>query len=806
MYSLSIRRTILFTIRDPASASSARRRGCLAACLLTLSAVLVGVSTAEADSRLNDYVELTRWAFSRPLPLPDDGLEIRLDAARWRFESGTVQLQSPLANGQSYGLVFEGRGRFVLEVPDPIELRQLRRFTRQPELTRLEQEFTRLVLKTSDPGLFGDLRATGPFEPSALARERHDSWLRRRLLDADSMVVEAGSDPAGYFVAIDTLTKEWDWLTVTYDARRREELQLTRFNPGYKVDESWISLDRAGQRRDDSRPSYDYQPAFTATDVDIVIDVRQRAKQSPGGFSAVQPVRAKLNAEVKIEARIDGLRALHFELTPSAEQVVVTGEQETPLAILRDAVGKRSSAVDNDVEDDSLLVLLPEPLAAGQTMRLTFEYEMRLWGYASGRSWYPGPAGPIPVRLGPHTVAFELQYRDYQHVRASGLLDWEEAGRSRWVQNRPVKMASFAVFGKPHEVSHSLPDVPPVRTFASLGGRMSPERVEQVGTDVSIAIDYFQRLFADPLPGQEFRSALIPSGHGQAFDGFLHIGDYTVAFDNLAATSLFRAHEVAHQWWGHRVLWASYRDQWLSEAFAEYSAMMFVQAAVEGGDKEFPKILAAYTDEVTGSIKSAFSNYARPDYTPMTRIGLERIGPIGHGHRCYVPEAGSAYFTQTYLKGSLVLHMLRVLVSHMTRDPDTFIDILRTFIRRHSDSYASTDDFVAVLTEKVPADWSWFFDQWVYSAEIPTYAWRHKIVEGAQAPFELHLQVDQTNVPPDFRMAVPVRIEFSGDRAGTVLAFVDEPSKEFVFPLPERPKRVTFNPDNAVLARMKKKR
>ena len=55
-------------------------------------------------------------------------------------------------------------------------------------------------------------------------------------------------------------------------------------------------------------------------------------------------------------------------------------------------------------------------------------------------------------------------------------------------------------------------------------------------------------------------------------------------------------------------------------------------------------------------------------------------------------------------------------------------------------------------------------------------------------------------------MAVPVRIEFSGDRAGTVLAFVDEPSKEFVFPLPERPKRVTFNPDNAVLARMKKKR
>ena len=31
-------------------------------------------------------------------------------------------------------------------------------------------------------------------------------------------------------------------------------------------------------------------------------------------------------------------------------------------------------------------------------------------------------------------------------------------------------------------------------------------------------------------------------------------------------------HEVAHQWWGHAVGWASCHDQWLSEGFAEFSA------------------------------------------------------------------------------------------------------------------------------------------------------------------------------------------------------------------------------------------
>src|SRR5437660_12357771 len=36
-------------------------------------------------------------------------------------------------------------------------------------------------------------------------------------------------------------------------------------------------------------------------------------------------------------------------------------------------------------------------------------------------------------------------------------------------------------------------------------------------------------------------------------------------------------HEVAHQWFGHGVGWASYHDQWLSEGFAEFAAGLFVQ-------------------------------------------------------------------------------------------------------------------------------------------------------------------------------------------------------------------------------------
>src|ERR1700723_2849682 len=47
--------------------------------------------------------------------------------------------------------------------------------------------------------------------------------------------------------------------------------------------------------------------------------------------------------------------------------------------------------------------------------------------------------------------------------------------------------------------------------------------------------------------------------------------------DQTAVTDFFRGHETSHQWWGHRVGWKSYYDQWLSEGFAEFSGDLYVE-------------------------------------------------------------------------------------------------------------------------------------------------------------------------------------------------------------------------------------
>ncbi|MEI9811822.1 MAG: M1 family aminopeptidase [Acidobacteriota bacterium] len=42
-------------------------------------------------------------------------------------------------------------------------------------------------------------------------------------------------------------------------------------------------------------------------------------------------------------------------------------------------------------------------------------------------------------------------------------------------------------------------------------------------------------------------------------------------------SDLMVAHEVAHQWWGDTVATTAYQDQWMMEALAQYSALLWME-------------------------------------------------------------------------------------------------------------------------------------------------------------------------------------------------------------------------------------
>ena len=97
-------------------------------------------------------------------------------------------------------------------------------------------------------------------------------------------------------------------------------------------------------------------------------------------------------------------------------------------------------------------------------------------------------------------------------------------------------------------------------------------------------------------------------------------------------------HEVAHQWWGHLVGWKSYRDQWMSEGFVEFSAALYAQAT--GGNDEFIDFWEEQRQLITN---------ARPqtkDRKPYT------VGPVTQGYRLNSGKTGRVARFMIYPKGA----------------------------------------------------------------------------------------------------------------------------------------------------------
>ncbi|HVG10151.1 MAG TPA: M1 family aminopeptidase [Thermoanaerobaculia bacterium] len=746
-----------------------------------------------------EYLDLQRWQYqATPQTVPAGGLKWEMEGASWSLDSGKIWVAE-----SGTGIVFEGKGRFRMAVPDPIELAQLRRFTQKPELQEIDEPFTALVLRTAGELPIQLAAPSGGFKEHKLARERHEHWLTQRLFDADSRVLAALKTPGDRFLRVDAKTQGFGWLTFDYDAQRLEEIRLETFNSAYSYPEVWLSLDRAADRDPQGRPAGHspsrHQPAIDVEHADITADLTEAGRDEDF-------FKGRFQVGIRFNGSQAGAQAVQLYLHPFAKLTSVT-EDGQPAPFIRDHIGGRRGIIDNRVYDDSLVVLLNHPIVPGESRRLDFEYEIDLTNYVHSRVWYPEGEGDETFLTDPHTARLDLTARKKHEIRAMGRREetpeppGEDRGRSHgvWVIDHPVKMVTFSFAEKFHEEKIKLDGVPEVICFGSKVEVSRRARFADVGQDVAASLAYFQKLLDSPLPPDPIYVTSIAARHGQAFDGFIHLGEQTFDLLGPGIAELFRAHETAHQWWGHRLGAATYRDAWLGEAFAEYTAMMFVADTVPDGPKLFQEILRSYQDEMNGSIKSGFSKFARTDINLANRTWGNRIGPVGHGWRANTGEVPTAYSSLVYGKGALVLHMLRGLLREATGSDQALVDVLRDFLRTHQGGVASTSDLAAAVARRAPGDWSWFFEEWVERAEIPTYRWSYGI-QGNTAT----LHVRQTDVPAGFRMSVPVRIEMADGTSVERFVKVDEPEESFELSFESRPKALVFNPDYAVLAKMKR--
>jgi hypothetical protein len=763
-----------------------------------------GVPTATAK----DWQLLQQWRFGAPaVAVPGDGIVISKDTAAWTLESGTVVPMEPVAGGRVTGFVFEGKGRFRMEIPDRFELAQLRRFTQQPAIERIDEPFTRLVVRTTGqlPLAIPAATPSPSYTPSPLARDRHEAWLKYLRQDVDARVIAGLLTPGDDYLLVDADTAGFGWLAYEWEpAASQEQITPFKIQKLNEFVEQWVSLARPEERDAAGRPTASRHAPIHITHVDIDVNLTKHGGSVPSLQGPPLRDKASFRCRMTFQPLVEGSRALLLRLTPEAKVTAVLTRDGRPLEFLRDHIGARFASIDNEIYDGSLIVLLDRPLVKGEESQLDFEYEMKTYNYVFGRGWYPGTGAAFTDR---HTSRLTFTMPKKFDVRAVGVPESDriegDVKKAVWVMDRPTSQVAFSFGESFKEERLKIEGVPEVVSFGTPGGLFSGGMVRNVGVDIANSLNFYQQYFDVKIPAQRIYATAIQGNHGQAFDGFLHLSAYTYDAEHPGASELFRAHEAAHQIWGYMVAPKSYRDNWLSEGFAEYSAMLFIEATM-AKDRYYDEIVDIYSNEQIGSMASSFSKFARPWDLVINTADRAFVGPITAGYRASASRVPGASFTQTYDKGALVLHMLRALLSNASRTENVFQSIMRDFLKQYSGKEASTADFQRVVEQHVKGDWQAFFDTWVYGTVVPTYTWSWACPKaaGPDGRYDLTVTVRQSDVPWGFSSYLPIAAEF-GDRAGTVFVFMDQPEKTFHISIPAPAKKVVFDPRHAVLARVK---
>jgi len=254
-------------------------------------------------------------------------------------------------------------------------------------------------------------------------------------------------------------------------------------------------------------------------------------------------------------------------------------------------------------------------------------------------------------------------------------------------------------------------------------------------------------------------------------------------------------HEVSHQWWGHKVGWASDHHQWLSEGFADFSAGLFLQQ-IEHKPDQYLK----YWDRAREAILAKNNFGVRPN----------DAGPLWMGLRLNTYKTEGAYNRLVYPKGGYVLHMLRYLMFDRDTGDKDFIALMHDFVKAYLHRNASTESFQAVVEKHMKPSidlqrhgkMDWFFREWVYGTEVPSYRLEYSLTDEAGGKVLFKGKVTQSGVSPRFLMAAPVYFDFDGSVvvAGSVALLGNQTSNEFKIRLPQRPRRVLLNANHDVLA------
>lgn len=748
--------------------------------------------------------------------------------------NGALHLLAP-ADGKTFGAVFIGQGSYELRPASSAERRQLAINTSDEKLEILSDTFEHAVFFA--PGLIDAAQKAGAVAqgtPGA-AGERYQDYLnkQRKLLNTNVHVrvvqdlLNGASEPL-FFAWVDG--KKYPPAALIVDPRGAESVRLMGSGMGGE------------------------QTAMIVVDGNkggIWYSSRLKSEVDAGSGILIRPLA---DAEhYLIESTIDGAKldgTSTFTFTPSADIRLL------PIHIfskMRISAVSYAPAGDNptwtpiawiqekESEDADAAVIFPEKLKAGSKymLKATYGGKEALENAGDG-NFYVGARQSWYANVGTFDdlATYETRFRVPQKMQIIGVgveTENKVEGEQRlqtWKSSGPVRVAGFN-YGKFKKLSNQDKDSGmTIDVYTNPG---TPDIVRQINAALSAGEGEGGPDFVKIDTGRLAQSAMA-DGINTARVGNMYFGP--LAHKNVAITQQSQwnfgqswpsliympyiaflngttrntlglndakdfidsvgAHEFAHQWWGHQIGTYSYRDEWISEGFSEFTASLMLQHTM--GWKKYDDIWEQKRRQILDRGRGAhFSN--------------AEAGPITQGWRVSTWRTPGAYSTITYSKGAYVLHMLRMTMFDQKTGDDAFIKMMRDFATTYAGKNASTFDFQRMVEKhatpslKIAKDGKldWFFQQWVYGTDIPklTAKFDHQDLGGGK--YKVTGTITQSEVGDNFATVVPMYVHFdktSASKLGsTILVGNQSKPVSFEIALPKKPQRFSVNAMHDVLSR-----
>jgi len=345
-----------------------------------------------------------------------------------------------------------------------------------------------------------------------------------------------------------------------------------------------------------------------------------------------------------------------------------------------------------------------------------------------------------------------------------------------------------------------------------LGSRQAGPDPSAAGAQlVSRAADTIESLAAilGPYPFSSLSLTQRPGADSQGWPGIIFLSSYVYLTaeqraaahvspaDNVLYGEVMLRHEIGHQWFGDQVSWATYHEQWLLEALANYMALMLLE---KRNPQDVQLMLQAYRQLLATKSKDGLPNV--------------EAGPVTLGVRLTSSKFPAGYEVITYGRGTWLLHMVREMFRDGSRTPnhpegsdEAFLGLLRTICERYRGKEITNADFEQAVEEILPKSlWfenhrslDWFFDGWVNGTVLP----RLELSDPrfSEDKGKVSITVRQLDAPEDLVTSVPIYGVSGEKKVFLGRVFAEGPETRVTLAIPPGIKRLQLDPYQTVLTK-----